>query len=1520
MAINLRNRPNDGDAYKINDLALASATETNNGVTYDAATNQTTVNIAASETNHDFIKIGDYVIPQRADKSTSASGRNSPGIKYNIVHPLRELQIISINKDDSTNPTYRRFKLSGDQRKYFAGNGSPAESPQGYGVSGILVRDIVRGRKYRISDLGTTTWSKFGRLYQTDAEREPGRKLALVGTTFTASASGLSTTGEAHDTPFFTVGNYGSAESPRDATANSSSIGTTDSPYIITGVADNRFGDGVNVNGTYNKVTSTLYQHANESIYIQLKGTRKQWTIYNYKTGRIYYEDTNTTSVGLRFDSPGPLGGTNSYRSSNTIQWQDRAVSVPTDFHYTNSLSENEGKVIEVMHISSLYSGSQPLTNKEIDQNFIDVESKKLASDGSMPMDGKLSVLGDISAYNLSVSDSITIGGVVPYSANTAIALGDRDLEVNNIRLAGSINDDGLFRKYKVTGFPHSFLADYNTKLASLEPMTILYFANVSEFSVDGADITSSISNKTAKVRRVNSTEGYIMVKETSSNKSFQVGEKINGKQLAGQILKVMEPSDYLIGGQNIKIFGLNQNDTPASIYHYGDAGAANIAKTIQPSAPSAPTLEKRGSDTGTTSYNYKIALMNKDTGKISDLSVASAAISSCLDLVEFNKTNYVRLSIPDRVNTSNMVLVYRRKNSGGYRLIDILDNTTLSTGTTNLEYNDYGGYDKTTYGLNASPASEYAITRDSGIVYVPTSDTDAGLTAGETATTQQVLPFVGNSEKYKAGFLETKISNAGVIKTSDVNSNTSPAYFRIIETDQINGGNYSPNIKGHPYFSRLSNGSPFFYGKYANQTTYPSIYNSPDVNAESEAAGYTNHAPYGKANEIEFFIDNSRIVNSPNGTIVGGIQKIIMDAAASGRRTATLPGGTYYTKLLTLPPNFKLTGQSRTNTILKSIPWLGDATNTKTVNGGSTTSTDTDTRDPYVAAPTEGQGYIAKTAVEFFRETATGDITSAASSGGVQRFFTAVQNTVEIGVTNGIPDNTKGIFSGILAGHISYSRALLDFDGKTGVTIANIGVDGNYANNVFNDVSISGKSNALIVGQRSKNCFLQDIAVRNSTLSGISAANSIDLSMEGSVISRGASKISQSAFATGLFVPGSEKLRLANNLIENFSEANDLTSNLNVVLSGNMIKNTGSGILAYATSNLVTESNLILGPANEYIPVVDTLQGEFDQVNIDLSQDTTAYISDPIQYNRDNSPVDLRPPVASTDAQSLPGVSIHSSIRALVQRGTSQSLLPKTVEGKNFDATFGGVPSGTTYTISSGVVSDDPGDGNPSLQAGNFRIKIVLDGPSTDSGGINALNKYFNGTGTDNLQAKYDSLTLRPGGESLVGLVYQVVGTEYLFLDKGTDLRAADPVINWTGAKVDLTNFELTLRISNTYSSLIVPGDKVIFTCPSSSTSLNGLSSLTSLTRTGTNGDSNSNPVRVPFSVKSKNVQGSYTDIILDISETTGGITSADRSSLTGSHTALISLNAITTQSERNNSKIGIQNQFVLSKGRILL
>ena len=57
--------------------------------------------------------------------------------------------------------------------------------------------------------------------------------------------------------------------------------------------------------------------------------------------------------------------------------------------------------------------------------------------------------------------------------------------------------------------------------------------------------------------------------------------------------------------------------------------------------------------------------------------------------------------------------------------------------------------------------------------------------------------------------------------------------------------------------------------------------------------------ATYGKINEIEFFIDNSRIVNGPDSGITGGIQKLIQDKIATGSRSVRLPGGVYYSKLI---------------------------------------------------------------------------------------------------------------------------------------------------------------------------------------------------------------------------------------------------------------------------------------------------------------------------------------------------------------------------------------------------------------------------------------------------------------------------------------------------------------------------------------------------------------------------------------------------------------------------------------------
>jgi len=59
--------------------------------------------------------------------------------------------------------------------------------------------------------------------------------------------------------------------------------------------------------------------------------------------------------------------------------------------------------------------------------------------------------------------------------------------------------------------------------------------------------------------------------------------------------------------------------------------------------------------------------------------------------------------------------------------------------------------------------------------------------------------------------------------------------------------------------------------------------------------------------------------------------------------------------------------------------------------------------------------------------------------------------------------------------------------------------------------------------------------------------------------------------------------------------------------VTNNIIVNCGSGLLVYGSSFVSVEDNVIIGPANEFISTPDTLNSEFDSVNISLEN---AYLS----------------------------------------------------------------------------------------------------------------------------------------------------------------------------------------------------------------------------------------------------------------------------------------------------------------------
>jgi hypothetical protein len=957
------------------------------------------------------------------------------------------------------------------------------------------------------------------------------------------------------------------------------------------------------------------------------------------------------------------------------------------------------------------------------------------------------------------------------------------------------------------------------------------------------------------------------MVSSTNSTGQWVLGDEINGIPSAGTITRVLNPADYVIGGQNIRIFGMNQSDTPLqTTFSLGSLAAAQ-----QPTKPAAPTAVAKFTVNGNVLYTYRMAKMDSDTGKISELSDVTNSVFGP-NLGDWDKTNYVQLQGITRDNNRQRILIYRQKaGESNYFLTNVLDANEVN-GLSAIVINDYGTYDKAPWGTLDDNTNNYHFVASDEVTYLPITNTNTTTLAGDSNSgVRSYVGFVGNYLKYASGFLDTKVDETGIQTTTS----SSPAFFRISETTFSD----SPNL----------------------QLTWPKAtganvierYNSP---LHSHSTG----TAYGKENEIEFFIDNSRIVNSPNSGFNGGIQKLIIDSVADGKRTVRLPGGTYYSRMLTLPSNFKFGGQSDRNTSIKLLPWLNDSQNTRTPFGGFVRQ-----KNNY---DDQGTGGVRrqKKFIEFFNEFTTGEIGNGVSSDAtVQRFANlTATGTIEDGGAAQLA-SSDGIFAGVYAGRKSYARVLLDLDSKTNVEVDSIKFDGNRNNNTVVELDTSFKSNFAVTSQKASSISYKNITIANTTLSGLFGEDMVEVVMEGSTIQNGGLILDESQAATGLFAPGSSRLRLTSNLIENFSNSNDLTSNSNSTLTGNIIRDTGSGILAYATSNLVHHGNLILGPANEFIPVVDTLNSEYDQFNINLINESGAsnntFTSDIITFLRDDSPLNMAPINTTT---KYPGISITSAIRTLVQKSTQQYFLPKTYNNVGFDYTFGAPTDSTGYLITNNLPVTSATD--PSLTAGNIQMKI-------NQAGINEL---FDNANFGKLASNYSPLTGRPAGESLVGLVFDVTGEEYLYLGEN------DQPINWDAISINKNTQEeeLKLRIDSNYSSLFAIGDKVIFesgTLPTGQ--LGNCDNIGLATKVAT--DANGNPIFIGLPIKGKTVDPLKTILTLDISDSAlGADGSIARAGIQGiSFTELDSLEGVGATTKAG-AKVGLRNSFSIAKGRIII
>ena len=206
-------------------------------------------------------------------------------------------------------------------------------------------------------------------------------------------------------------------------------------------------------------------------------------------------------------------------------------------------------------------------------------------------------------------------------------------------------------------------------------------------------------------------------------------------------------------------------------------------------------------------------------------------------------------------------------------------------------------------------------------------------------------------------------------------------------------------------------------------------------------------------------------------------------------------------------------------------------------------------------------------------------------------------------------------------------SGDVLSFDGNlvgssvatpTDVTIADVTFDGNNSNNLMFTLD---DENNLMSFQGGTSMLFKDMEIRNSTGGGFYARNSKRVSVENSTIVDGG--LTDRFNIRPLDVQSSETVRINDCLFENFAGPLDLSVTTVVATGGNIIRNCGSGIDAYATGKITTQNNVILGPADEFIASPDIYDTDFDSINITVDHQTD-FVGPELLYIEDGEGKDI--------------------------------------------------------------------------------------------------------------------------------------------------------------------------------------------------------------------------------------------------------------------------------------------------------
>ena len=183
-------------------------------------------------------------------------------------------------------------------------------------------------------------------------------------------------------------------------------------------------------------------------------------------------------------------------------------------------------------------------------------------------------------------------------------------------------------------------------------------------------------------------------------------------------------------------------------------------------------------------------------------------------------------------------------------------------------------------------------------------------------------------------------------------------------------------------------------------------------------------------------------------------------------------------------------------------------------------------------------------------------------------------------------------------------------------ISIDNVEIDGNMQNQYLLDSAADTYINYCVDIKGTTHSF-NNLNISNVIGGGLSSTGPTNLMITNCHIEGGG--LSDRDDYSPIIADDGSNILITNNLLKNFPSSFDASLTATGIVNGNIVSNCGSGILTYGSTNLIAASNVILGPAGEYIPGPDVLNSEFDAVNVVLDSDTD-YLSDMYVYQENGA------------------------------------------------------------------------------------------------------------------------------------------------------------------------------------------------------------------------------------------------------------------------------------------------------------